>query len=188
MVIHKRTAISDPDCICIYRLERRFFCLDLLFYLGFFLKSGGGLGLYNFSACFDLYKIPSSTSSLVSTIDLIPRPAVFAFIAPSHPLNNTSNYDLLRRPEYDSARSLCLQHGTRRLRYDWREEAWRTTATTEINPHGILVILNFAFYTTRSCFGLSGAQQWLEFLTHMRLEFYLILVRQSLPIAIGHRN
>lgn len=33
------------------------------------------------------------------------------------------------------------------------------------NKFGNLVILNIAFYTNRSCFVWSGAQQWLEFLS-----------------------
>lgn len=45
-----------------------------------------------------------------------------------------SNNDCLCRTQHDSPGFVCLQHGTRCLRYYRCQEAWRSSTTTQINP------------------------------------------------------
>ena len=46
--------------------------------------------------------------------------------------NPLPNHVCLRRPQHDSPGLVGLQHGARRLRHNWCQEAWRSSTTSEI--------------------------------------------------------
>jgi hypothetical protein len=166
VVILKRVTFSDLDCTCICTHQ--------------FLSRPFSLWGVDWAFdCLEIYPYKNRVSSL--------------FIGESQPLHSSpcnrntrfppvfspfSNHACLCRPQHDSPRPFGLQHGTRRIRYNWGEEAWCTSTTTEIN-FGIP-------RHTQHCFLHHSVMFWIVWrptvagvLTHMRLEFYLILVRPT---------